>query len=149
MNLIRWTPFTQTSQLQDRMNRLFDTALQNWPSENGTTAWMPASDIYESDNELVVTLDIPGVDPKSIDVRVENSVLSIRGERKPEGQEDRESFHRVERLHGPFARSFTLSTTVDADKIRATYNDGVLRILLPKAEQAEPRKIEIAAARVA
>jgi HSP20 family protein len=128
------------------MNRFFDGALQGWPGEaDGTRNWVPPADIYETDNDLVVTTDLPGVDPKNIDVRVENNVLSIRGERHFERKIENENFHRVERMHGGFARSFTLSTAVQADKIQATYKDGVLRISLPKAEQAKPKRIAIVA----
>ena len=146
MNLVRWNPFGEMSLLQNQMNRLFDSALQGWPAEsNGTTNWIPAADIYESDNELVVKLDLPGVDSKTVDVRVENNVLSIRGERPFDEKQNTENFHRVERSYGPFARSFTLSTSVDPDEIRANYKAGVLTITLPKAEAAKPKRIEIAA----
>jgi len=146
MNLVRWNPFGEMSLLQNQMNRLFDTALQGWPGEsNGTTSWMPAADIYESENELVVNLDLPGVDPKTVAVRVENNVLSIRGERQFDEKQNKENFHRVERPYGPFARSFSLSTSVDPETIRANYKVGVLSITLPKAEAAKPRKIQIAA----
>ena len=146
MNFVRWNPLNEMSLLQNHMNRLFDTALQGWPGDsNGTTQWTPSADIYEAENELVVNLDLPGVDPKMIDIRVENNVLSIRGERQFEDKQNKENFHRVERSYGPFARSFTLSTAVDADKIRASYKSGVLSITLPKAEAAKPKRIQIAA----
>ena len=146
MNFVRWNPLSEMSLLQNHMNRLFDTALQGWPGEsNGTTQWTPVADIYESENELVVNLDLPGVDPQMVDIRVENNVLSIRGERQFEDKQNKENFHRVERSYGPFARSFTLSTAVDADKIRASYKSGVLSITLPKAEAAKPKRIQIAA----
>jgi HSP20 family protein len=147
MNLVRWNPFSELNLLQSQMNRLFDTAMQGWPDlSNGTTGgWSPAADIYESDSELVVNVDLPGVDPAAVDVRVENSVLSIRGERHLDDIQNKENFHRVERSSGPFARSFTLSTSVDADKIRANYKAGVLSITLPKAEAAKPKRIAIAA----
>jgi HSP20 family protein len=146
MNLVRWSPFSEMSLLQNQMNRLFDTALQGWPGEsNGTTSWTPAADIYESDNELVVNLDLPGVDPKTVDLRVENNVLSIQGERQFDEKQNKENFHRVERSYGAFARSFSLSTSVDPEKIRANYKAGVLSITLPKAEAAKPKRIQIAA----
>ena len=147
MNLVRWTPFSDVSLLQNQMNRLFDTALQGWSgdSTNGTTAWIPAADVYESENELLVTLDLPGIDPKMVDVRVENNVLTIRGERKLDEKQNTENFHRVERSYGPFGRAFTLSTAVDAEKIRAAYKAGVLSIALPKAETAKPKRIQISA----
>jgi len=146
MNVARWNPFSEMNLLQNQMNRLFDTALQGWPNDgNGATNWIPATDIYESDNELIVNLDLPGVDPKMVDVHVENNVLTIRGERQFEEKQNRENFHRIERSYGTFARSFTLSTAVDADKIRASYKAGVLSITLPKAEAAKPKRIQIAA----
>lgn len=146
MNFVRWNPLGEMSMLQNQMNRLFDTALQGWPGDsNGTTQWTPSADIYESENELVVNLDLPGVDPKMVDIRVENNILSIRGERQFEDKQNKENFHRVERTYGPFARSFTLSTVVDADRIRANYKSGVLSISLPKAEAAKPKRIQIAA----
>src|SRR5688500_7179563 len=149
MNLVRWNPFNEMSLLQNQMNRLFESALHGWPSESngttGTTNWIPAADIYESENELFVNLDLPGVDPKLVDVRVENNVLTIRGERQFEEKQNKENYHRVERSYGAFARSFTLSTAVDADKIRASYKAGVLSITLPKAEAAKPKRIQIAA----
>ena len=142
----QWNPFGEMSQLQNQMNRLFNSALQGWPDgdSNGTTSWTPAADIYESENELTVNLDLPGVDPNVVDIRVENNILTIRGERHFE-EKQKENFHRVERSYGPFARAFTLSTSVDPNKIRANYKTGVLTITLPKAEAAKPKRIQIAA----
>jgi HSP20 family protein len=146
MNLVRWTPFSDISALQNQMNRLFESTLSGWSGEPGTHTWTPPADIYETDNDLVVMADLPGVDAKSIDLRVENNVLTITGERKLERNADNANVHRVERMYGTFARSFTLSTAVDTDKVHANYKDGVLRIALPKAEQAKPKRIAIAAA---
>jgi HSP20 family protein len=130
--------------LQNQLNRLFDYTLQGWPNDsNGTTSWVPSADIYESENELVVNLELPGVDAKKVDVRVENNVLTIRGERQFDQKQNSENYHRVERSYGAFGRSFTLSTSVDPEKIRATYEQGVLTITMPKAETAKPRKIQI------
>jgi HSP20 family protein len=144
MNLVRWNPFNEVNLLQNQMNRLFDSALQAWPGEsNGTTSWVPAADIYESDEDLVVNLDLPGIDPKMVDVRVENNVLTIRGERQFAQKQNTENYHRVERSYGAFGRSFTLSTSVNPERIRATYQSGVLSIVMPKAEAAKPRKIQI------
>jgi len=146
MNLVRWSPFREMSILQNQMNRLFENSLEGWSAETeGTGAWAPSADIYETDNDLVLEADLPGIDPKQIDIRVENNILAIRGERRFEPKVERENFHRVERSYGTFARAFTLSTAVDAEKIRATYKNGVLNITLPKAEQAKPRRIQIAA----
>jgi HSP20 family protein len=145
MTFVRWNPFSEVSLLQNQMNRLFDTALQTWPGDaNGTTHWAPAADIYETEDALVEALDLPGVDPNMVDIRVENNVLTIRGERQFEEKQNKDNFHRVERSYGAFARSFTLSTFVDADKIRASYKAGVLNIHLPKAEAVKPKRIQIA-----
>lgn len=147
MNLARWNPFNELSLLQNQMNRLFDTAGHGWLGDsNGTTPWTPPVDICESENELLVTLDLPGVEPKMVDISVENNVLTIRGERKFDEKRSKDNFHRVERSYGPFARSFTLSTSVDANKVSADYKAGVLSITLPKAEAAKPKRIQIAAA---
>jgi HSP20 family protein len=150
MNLVRWNPFGDMNLLQNQMNRLFDSAIQGWPGEsNGTTSWVPAADIYESDEDLVVNVDLPGIDPKAVEVRVENNVLTIRGERQFDQKQNTENYHRVERSYGAFGRSFTLSTSVNPEKIRATYQSGVLTIVMPKAEAAKPRKIQITAANTA
>ena len=144
MNLIGSTPFHDMTLFHDRMNQLFESTLHRFPEEgDAMSAWVPAADIYETDDNLVVTSDLPGVDQNELDVRVENNVLSIRGERHFERTVENEKFHRVERLYGRFGRSLALATPVDADKIQATYQDGVLRICLPKAETAKPKRVQI------
>jgi HSP20 family protein len=149
MNLVRWSPFHDMTLLQSQMNRLFDNTLQGWTGDGTAGGWLPPADIYETDNDLVVAADLPGVELQSVDVRVENNVLTIRGERRFEQNIEKENFHRAERSYGTFARSFTLSTAVDTEKIRAGYKNGVLTITLPKAEAAKPRRIQIAAASAA
>jgi HSP20 family protein len=146
MNIVRWNPLSDFSSLQNQMNRLFESTVYGWPTDSGTRVWTPPADIHETDNELVVTADLPGVDLASIDVRVENNVLSITGERKFQEVSENGNLHRVERMYGAFARSFTLSTPVDTEKIQANYRDGVLKITLPKAEVAKPKRIAIASA---
>jgi len=146
MNLIRWSPFRDMTILQNQMNRLFEDALHTWPTESDSTSvWSPTADIYETDNDLILQADLPGIDPKQIDVRVENNMLTIRGERCFEPKVKQENFHRVERSYGTFSRSFTLTTAVDSEKVQANYKNGVLSITLPKAEQAKPKRIQIAA----
>ena len=147
MNLMRWTPSGNMNNLQDQLNRLFEATLPGWPLQSDSThAWAPAADIRETDNELVVALDLPGVDSKEVDIRVENSLLTVRGKREWDAQSEKDNYHRAERLYGTFARSFMLATDVDANKVRAIYKDGVLTISLPKAEKAKPRRIEITTA---
>jgi HSP20 family protein len=107
-------------------------------------SWAPAVDIYEQDGNIVLKAELPGVDAKEVDIRLENNVLTLRGERKLDGEVKRENYHRVERSYGSFTRSFTLPTVVDQEKIKAEYRDGVLRVTLPKREEAKPKQISIA-----
>ena len=102
-------------------------------------------DIVEQEDQLVLKAEIPGVDKDAIDIRVENGTFTLRGEKKQEKEVDSESAYRVERFYGAFSRSFVLPTTIDADRIKATYKDGVLEVTLPKAAEAKPRKIKVLA----
>ena len=148
MTLVRWNPIRDFSVLHNQMNRLFEDAMGTWLGESngrGNTNWVPLADIYENDNDLIVRAELPGVDPKMVDLRVENNVLTIRGERPFEPNVEQENYHRLERSYGTFSRSFTLPATIDADKIRAEYRDGILNLTLPKSEKAKPKRIQIAA----
>ena len=147
MNLIHRSPFGNSS-LQNGTNDLFDSLLPRWPVEPADQAstWKPAVDVCESESELVVHVDLPGIDLKLMNARVENNILTIRGERRFEEKHGKETYHRLERSYGVFARSFNLATAVDATRIRATYESGVLTITLPKAERAKRKRIEIDAA---
>ena len=146
MAVVRWEPFRDLLSLQDRMNRMFDesyrgrSASDDW-ALGGT--WAPAVDIYEHEGNIVLTAELPGVDPKDVDVRVENNVLTLRGERKWNTDVQRESYHRVERAYGSFTRSFTLPNVVDTEKIKADFEDGMLKLVLPKREEAKPKQISI------
>lgn len=152
MSIVRWEPFRHMLTLQDRMNRMFDESFQG--AARGTAAgdedwalggsWAPAVDIYEQDGNIVLKAELPGVDSKDVDIRLENNVLTLRGERKLDTEVKRENYHRVERSYGSFTRSFTLPTVVDQEMIKADYKDGVLRVTLPKREEAKPKQISIA-----
>jgi HSP20 family protein len=142
MNL-SWTPFQDMTVLQSDPNRLFGSAFKDTSAESEDSSTCMPTDICETDSELVVITDMPGMDPRNIVVRVENSVLTIRGRRFE--QLGRQHFHRVERSRGPFARSFTLAAPVDPDNLIISYKDGVLRILLPKSEEARPNQIQMTA----
>jgi HSP20 family protein len=151
MAVVRWEPFRDLVTLQERMNRVFEesyrgrgTSEDDW-SLGGS--WAPAVDIYEHEGNIVLTAELPGVDPKDVDIRVENNVLTLRGERKWSNDVKRESYHRVERAYGNFTRSFTLPNVVDTEKIKADYKDGMLRLVLPKKEEAKPKQISINVAR--
>jgi HSP20 family protein len=150
MAIVRWEPFRDLVTVQERMNRIFDDAFRG-VARPGTEedwalggSWAPAVDIFENDGNLVLKAELPGIEPKDVDVRVENNVLTLRGERKFEAEVKREQYHRVERAYGTFSRSFTLPNVVDTDKIKAEFKDGVLRVTLPQREEAKPKQISIA-----
>jgi HSP20 family protein len=139
----RLEPFRGLSTLQDQFNRLFNESFRNQTEESALTTWAPAVDIYETPNELVVKADLPDVNEKDIDVRVENNLLTIRGERKFEKSVAEENFLRVERTYGAFSRSFSLPNTVNAETIGAEYKIGVLTVTLPKREESKPRQVKV------
>lgn len=143
-------PFRDLGSLQERMNRMFDESFRGIATRPGAEedwalggSWAPAVDIYEQDGNIVLKAEVPGVDPKDVDILVENNVLTLRGERKFDQEVKKESYHRVERSYGTFTRSFTLPNVVDTDKIKAEHKEGVLRVTLPKKEEAKPRQISI------
>jgi HSP20 family protein len=148
MTIVRWEPFRDLVSLQDRMNRLFGetyrgaarTGDDDWALGG---SWAPAVDIFEKDGNIVLTAELPGIDPKAVDIRVENNVLTLQGERKFDKELQKDSFHRVERAYGSFTRSFTLPNAVDIEKIKAEFKDGVLKLTLPKREEAKPKQIHV------
>jgi len=141
--LARWEPFRGATSLQDHVNRLFNDDFERRGEESSLTAWAPAVDIYETEHELVVKADLPEIDPKDLDIRVENNILTIRGERKFEKKVNEDNYLRVERTYGSFARSFTLANTVNSDAIKADYQNGVLTLNIPKREEAKPKQIKV------
>ena len=145
MAISRWDPFRDLNVLQDRMNRLFDDAGRGWRADEpaATTTWSPAVDIFETENEIVVKAEVPGVDRKDITLNLENNVLTLKGERKFEKETKEENYHRIERAYGGFSRAFSIPATVDEEKIRADYHEGILTIALPKKEQVKPKQIRI------
>jgi len=145
MAIIRWDPFRELVSMQDRMNRLFEDAVRTRGGEDEMTAgtWVPPVDIYETKDALVVKAQLPEVDKEDIEIRLENGVLSIRGERKLQEDLKREQCYRMECQYGAFSRSFSLPRTVDQEKIDANYKDGVLTLRIPKREETRPRQIEI------
>jgi len=139
MTLMRRNPWT----LFDEFNRMFP-ALTDDESRVVGSHWSPAVDIKEEDERFVIRADIPGVAPEDIEISMEEGVLTIKGERKHESEEEKEGYHRIEREHGTFMRRFTLPKNVDAEQIAATSKDGVVELTLPKAEKtAEPKRIEV------
>ena len=141
--LNRWEPLRGTATLQDQINRAFGDVLERTSEESNLTAWAPAVDIFETEHELVVKADLPDVNPQELDIRVENNILTIRGERKFEKKVSEENYLRVERSYGTFARSFTLANTVNSEAIKADYQNGVLTLSIPKLEEAKPKQIKV------
>jgi HSP20 family protein len=141
-NLDRWESFRGISP-DPQLNRLFTDFFGRAMQEQNLTTWAPAVDIYEGENELVVKADLPDVKPEDLDIRVENNILTIRGERKFEKKANDKNYLRVERAYGSFARSFSLANTVSTEAIKAYYKVGVLTLSIPKREEAKPKQIKV------
>jgi HSP20 family protein len=142
MTLVRWDPMRELASMEiDRLNRMFTDF---FPTQFART-WMPAVDIYETDegHEYVIKAELPEMRREDINITFEGGVLTLRGERKAEFEETKDTYHRMERQYGSFTRSFTLPATVDAAKISASYKDGVLTIRVPQREEARPKTIEV------
>jgi HSP20 family protein len=146
MALIRWDPFREMSSLQERMNRLmsdFRTRSPFGEEEMAQGSWIPAVDIYETKESIVLNVELPGVTKEDIALEVKDSTLTIKGEKKLEKNVTEENFYRMERSYGSFTRAFTLPSTVQQDKVKAKFRDGILEIMLPKAEEAKPKQIKV------
>src|SRR5246500_5058427 len=140
----RWEqPFRGATALQEQINRVFGDMVGRAGEESNLTPWAPAVDIYETEQELVVKADLPDVNPQDLDIRVENNILTIRGERKFENKVNDENYLRVERAYGSFSRSFSLANSVKSDAIKADYQNGVLTLSIPKREEAKPKQIKV------
>ena len=146
MTIVRWEPLRELNTLQSEMNRLFNTVFDT-PSGGGNAGtlrrWMPAMDLVESDDHFVLRADLPGLSEEDVKIELEDSTLTISGERKSEHESDREGYHRVERAFGSFQRSLTLPKGVDPEAVTAKFDRGVLEVRIPKPEQRKPRRIEI------
>ena len=140
--LNRWEPYRGTQGLESQVSRMLNDFFGR-SQESNLTSWAPAVDIFESEHELVVKADLPDVKPEELDIRVENNILTIRGERKFEKKVDEKNYLRVERAYGSFARSFSLANTVNSEAIKAEYKDGVLTLTIPKREEAKPKQIKV------
>jgi HSP20 family protein len=142
MAITRWDPYLEVAALQNRVNSLFrDMSGDNDPL--AAASFVPAVDIYEDEKKVVLKLEVPGIDQKDLDVRVENHTLTVKGERKFEAEEKEENFHRIERRYGSFFRAFTLPSSVDTENVAASYNAGVLKLELAKKAEAQPKQIQI------
>jgi HSP20 family protein len=145
MAIIRWDPFRDLVTIREKMNRLFEDAVTARGEEKDmiSSSWAPAIDIYETENELVLSAEVPGIDEKDIEIRIEDGTLSLRGERKFEKETRQENYHRIERAYGAFSRSFSLPAYVDQEKIQAEHADGVLKIHMPKKSESKPKTVKI------
>ena len=146
MALVRWDPTRELDSLQTDMNRLFDTFFQGRSARaagGGAGRWVPAMDLTETADAYVLRADLPGLKREDVDIELKDDVLTVSGERRSEHQDKGEGFYRVERSFGRFARSLDLPKGTDSGAVRAEFEDGVLRVLIPKPEQAQTTKVEI------
>jgi HSP20 family protein len=148
MALARWTPYRDLMAVRDEMNRVLSEAFGRGSNDESawfSGAWSPPVDIYETDDALVMKAELPGFSKDDINIEMKENALVIRGERKREDEVKEGSYHRTERVYGAFQRSFLLPTTVDQEKVRASYKDGVLELRLPKVQAAQPKRIAVSA----
>lgn len=144
MTVVRWRPFREMNGLQREMNRMFDSFFRDAEEESATEAsWYPSLDIKETSDKVQVSAELPGMQKEDIKVSIRDNILHLSGEKKREEEEKDANFHRVERFYGVFSRSVNLPAPVEISKVEAFFKDGVLRLILPKAEQEKPRQIEI------
>jgi HSP20 family protein len=145
MSIVRYDPFRELRSLQDDMNRLFVTAFpRTFDNEQmARGSWNPSVDISENEQSIVLEAELPGMKSEDVELSIENNVVTIRGERKFEKKEEKDNYHRVERSYGSFTRSFTLPRTVTGEDAQAEFQNGLLKVTLPKREEAKARKIEI------
>jgi HSP20 family protein len=145
MAIIRWDPYRDLVTLREKMNRLFEDTVggQSEGRELASSSWTPAVDIYETEHEIVLSAEVPGIDEKDIEIKLEDNTLTLRGERKFEKETQEENFHRIERAYGSFYRSFSLPHYVDQEKIKAEHEHGILKVVLPKKDETKPRKVTI------
>jgi HSP20 family protein len=153
MSIVRWNPArelatfpTDVLSMQREINNMFDHFYRGGAVDDGslgTSLWTPAVDVAEQDGEFQVKIELPGVSKDDVKITMQDNILTIRGEKKQEKESKGSNYHRVERSYGSFQRSFTLPTSVKADKVEATYGDGILSIKLPKAEEAKPKQIDV------
>jgi HSP20 family protein len=144
MAIVRWSPFGELERVRREMDRLFDQATSGTRGDESLGGgWYPAVDVYEDHEQVVLAMELPGLDRKDVSVNIENNVLTISGERQLENEEKRENYSRIERFYGRFSRSFTLPNTVDPDACQATMERGILTVRFPRREEARPRQIEV------
>ena len=144
MAIVKWEPFRDLMVMQDRMTRLFDETLSRvWKEDVPRGVWSPPVDILERGNEIVLKIDLPEVSQSEIDIKVEENTLIVQGERKFKKTTSQENYLQIERPYGTFRRAFSIPREIDAGGIRASYKDGVLQVVLPRKEEASPRRVVV------
>lgn len=143
MSVLEWAPFKDLVELSDKMNRLFEESSRQETGQEYQGGWVPAVDVYETDDSLIIQIDLPGLARENMQIELERSILTIRGQRKIQKDLRQQNFHVMERAYGPFRRSFRMPENVEADKAWAKLLDGVLEIRIPKRREPEPRRIKI------
>jgi HSP20 family protein len=140
-----WRPFRELERMRREMDRLWDSFFEERPRKKGEEVgeWLPSLDVSETKNDLVVKAELPGMDPKDIDISLSEGILNIKGEKKQEKEEKEENYHLIERSYGSFTRSVRLPREVQSDKISASFKNGVLRVTLPKSEEAKKKEVKI------
>jgi len=143
--LAPWRPFRELERMRREMDRLWDSFFEERPRRKMEELgeWGPSLDLSETKNDLIVKAEVPGIDPKDIDISLDKDILTIKGEKKQETEEKEENYHFIERTYGALARSIRLPREVQSDKINASYKNGVLRVTLPKSEEAKKKEIRI------
>jgi HSP20 family protein len=143
MALVRWDPIRELDSLQGDMNRMFDRFFEGRTGSGEQQRWIPAMDLVETDDHLVLRADLPGMSEDDVDIEIKDGVLTVSGERKAEHEERREGYHRVERSFGRFSRSLTLPQGTETDKIEASFDNGVLEVRIPKPAESKPTRVQV------
>lgn len=144
MTIIRWEPARELHSIQQEMNRLFGAAFDSQTgASNGSRRWIPAMDLVEEDDHFVLSADLPGVEENAVNLELQDNVLTISGERRSEHEERTDGYQRIERAYGSFSRSLTLPEGINPDGINASFNNGVLKVTVPKPEERKPRRVSI------
>ncbi|MBP8625474.1 MAG: Hsp20/alpha crystallin family protein [Syntrophorhabdaceae bacterium] len=143
--LALWQPLKEMERIRKEMDNIWDTFFDRTPGKGyGVSEWLPSLDVSETKNNYIVNAEIPGIDPKEVEISLNDNILTIKGEKKQEKEEENENYHVIERSYGGFTRSLRLPGQIQGDKVKATYKNGILKITLPKTEEAKKKEIKVA-----
>lgn len=146
MALVRWDPSRELDTLQADLNRVFDAFFGGRRANDASRRWIPAMDLAETDDHLVLKADLPGLDKDDVEIEIKDGVLTVSGERRTEHEDSSNGYHRVERAYGRFSRSLSLPQGIDADQVQADFDKGVLEVRIPKPAERKPHRVQIGAA---